>query len=325
MIVRSCDFVPRTKKVLDIKDLPGVGPIIAKKLVENDFGSIEAIAVTSPRELAAVLSIGEGVAAKIVEEARKAAGIGFVSAEEVWAERMEIHRITTGSKSLDSLLGGGIETRGITEFFGAYRTGKTQIAHQLCVTVQLPEDQGGLERGVIYIDTEGTFRPERIVQMASRFNLDPKEVLKRVLAARAYNSDHQMLLVEKAKELIPEMNIGLLIVDSVMGHFRAEYGGRGMLAERQQKLNKHLHSLLRIAEVFNVAVVVTNQVMAKPAVFFGDPTEATGGHILAHSCTTRVYLRKSKQERRIARLVDSPYLPESEAVFRITEQGIEDV
>ena len=325
MTVRSCGFVPRAKKVLDIRDLPGVGPAIAKKLVENGFSNIEAIAVASPRELAAVLSIGEGVASKIVEEARKAVGMGFVSAEEVWAERMEIHRITTGSKSLDNLLGGGVETRGITEFFGAYRTGKTQIAHQLCVTVQLPEDQGGLERGVIYIDTEGTFRPERIVQMAPRFNLDPKEVLKRVLAARAYNSDHQMLLVEKSKELIPEMKIGLLIVDSVMGHFRAEYGGRGMLAERQQKLNKHLHSLLRIAEVFNVAVVVTNQVMAKPAVFFGDPTEATGGHILAHSCTTRVYLRKSKQERRIARLVDSPYLPEGEAVFRITEQGIEDV
>ncbi len=206
----------------------------------------------------------------------------------------------------------------------------TQICHQLSVNVQLPKELGGLDGSVIVIDTENTFRPERIIQMAEAKGLDPNEVLRNIYVAQAYNSNHQMLLVDNAKELANKIKkeggkpVRLIIVDSLMSHFRAEYVGRGTLADRQQKLNRHLHDLMRLGELFNAAIVVTNQVQAKPDTFFGDPTKPVGGHIVAHTATFRVYLRKSKGELRVARLIDSPHLPESEAVFRVTERGIED-
>ncbi|MHA1208073.1 MAG: DNA repair and recombination protein RadA [Candidatus Freyarchaeota archaeon] len=308
-----------------LEDLPGIGPAIAKKLSEAGYRSPEAVAVATPKELAAAADIGESTATRIIEGAREMLNIGFVSAEEFLEQRKTISQITTGTRNLDQLLGGGIETRGITEFFGEFRTGKTQICHQLSVTVQLPEEMGGLNGDAVYIDTEGTFRPERLMSIAARFELDPQEVLKRVIYARAYNSDHQLYLSQNIDDLIEKgRNIKLIVVDSMVGHFRSEYIGRGMLAERQQKLNKHLHTLLRLSELYNLAVVVTNQVMSKPDTFFGDPTQPVGGHIVAHNCTTRVYLRKSKGNQRIARLVDSPYLPESEVLFLISENGIND-
>ncbi|MHA1579125.1 MAG: DNA repair and recombination protein RadA [Candidatus Freyarchaeota archaeon] len=308
-----------------LEDLPGIGPAIAKKLSEAGYRSPEAVAVATPKELAAAADIGESTATRIIEGAREMLNIGFVSAEEFLEQRKTISQITTGTRNLDQLLGGGIETRGITEFFGEFRTGKTQICHQLSVTVQLPEEMGGLDGDAVYIDTEGTFRPERLMSIAARFELDPQEVLKRVIYARAYNSDHQLYLSQNIDDLIEKgRNIKLIVVDSMVGHFRSEYIGRGMLAERQQKLNKHLHTLLRLSELYNLAVVVTNQVMSKPDTFFGDPTQPVGGHIVAHNCTTRVYLRKSKGNQRIARLVDSPYLPESEVLFLISENGIND-
>lgn len=318
------------ERVLDLEDLPGVGPTIAEKLREAGYDSIELIAVSSPAELSAIADIGEATALKIINAARKLANLGgFESGEVILQRRQEIGRITTGSKALDSLLGGGVETQAITEFFGEFGSGKTQICHQLAVNVQLPKDKGGLEGSVIVIDTEKTFRPERIIQMAEAKGLDGKEVLKNIYVAHAYNSNHQMLLVDNARELAQKLAkegkpVRLLIVDSLTSHFRAEYVGRGALADRQQKLNRHLHDLMRFGEVFNAAVVVTNQVMAKPDAFFGDPTRPIGGHIVAHTATYRVYLRKSKGDLRVARLIDSPHLPESEVVFKITERGIED-
>ncbi len=317
-------------KVIDLEDLPGVGPAIAEKLREAGYDSIELIAVSSPAELSAVADIGEATALKIITAARKLANLGgFESGEIIFQRRQEIGKITTGSKALDSLLGGGIETQAITEFFGEFGSGKTQICHQLAVNVQLPREEGGLNGSVIVIDTEKTFRPERIIQMAEAKGLDGKEVLKNIYVAHAYNSNHQMLLVDNAKELAQKLAkegrpIRLLIVDSLTSHFRAEYVGRGALADRQQKLNRHLHDLMRFGEIFNAAIVVTNQVMAKPDTFYGDPTRPIGGHIVAHTATYRVYLRKGKGELRVARLIDSPHLPEAEVVFKITERGIED-
>ncbi len=317
-------------KMLDLEDLPGVGSAIAEKLREAGFTTIEAVAVASPQELSAVAEIGEATAAKIIAAARKLANMGgFESGEKLLERRQSIGRITTGSKALDSLLGGGIETQAITELFGEFGSGKTQICHQLAVNVQLPKEQGGLEGSVIVIDTENTFRPERIVQMAEAKGLDPKEVLKNIYVAQAYNSNHQMLLVDNAKELAQKLMkdgkpVRLLIVDSLTSHFRAEYVGRGTLADRQQKLNRHLHDLMRFGEIFNAAIVVTNQVQAKPDAFYGDPTRPIGGHVVAHTATFRIYLKKSKGELRVARLIDSPHLPEGEAVFKITERGIED-
>lgn len=308
----------------ELDDLLGVGPTTINRLRDAGLETIESIAVTSMKDLAATAGIGENTAAKIIEAARGKLQVGFKSGTQMLEERMNIGHITTGCSNLDNLLGGGIETKALNEFFGEYRTGKTQLAHQLCVTVHLSKDKGGLEGNACYIDTEGTFRPERIKHVADRFGVDAKDVLDNMSVARAYNSDHQMLLAEQCQQLIKEKNIKLCIVDSLTSHFRAEYVGRGTLSERQQKLNKHIHQLLALAEVHNIALVVSNQVMSKPDLLFGDPTAPIGGHIVAHACTTRVYLRKSKGDRRIARIVDSPLLAEGEAVFAIRQTGIED-
>ena len=317
-------------KIIELEDIPGVGPETARKLREAGYSTIEAVAVASPSELANVGGITEGNAVKIIQAARKLANIGgFESGDKVLERRRSVKKITTGSKDLDELLGGGVETQAITEFFGEFGSGKTQICHQLAVNVQLPEDEGGLEGSVIIIDTENSFRPERIIQMAEAKGLDGNEVLKNIYVAQAYNSNHQMLLVDNAKELAEKLKkegrpVRLIIVDSLMSHFRAEYVGRGTLADRQQKLNRHLHDLMKFGELYNAAIVVTNQVMARPDVLFGDPTKPVGGHIVAHTATFRIYLKKGKDDLRIARLIDSPHLPEGEAIFRVTERGIED-
>ncbi|MFQ6055424.1 MAG: DNA repair and recombination protein RadA [Methanosarcinales archaeon] len=329
---------------ITIEDLPGVGNATADKLRDAGFESIESIAVLSPGELAAAVDIGESTASKIINAARKAADIGgFETADAIFDRRKQVGKLTTGCKSLDDLLGGGVETQAITELYGAFGSGKTQIAHQLAVNVQLPREEGGLSGSVIIIDTENTFRPERITQMVEGLNegdvgginenspkkYDPDEFLKNIHVARAYNSNHQILLIETASELANKLKntdkpVKLLIVDSLTAHFRAEYVGRGTLAGRQQKLNKHLHDLMRFGDLNNAAIVITNQVMARPDAFFGDPNAPIGGHVLGHTATFRLYLRKSKGEKRVARLVDSPCLPDGEAIFSVTEKGIKE-
>lgn len=312
-------------KTQTIDDLPGVGPATAEKLREAGYTDIMRIAVASPRELTDAAEIGESTGAKMILEARKHANIGsFETGAVLLDRRSKVGRITTGSKIFDELLGGGFETQSITELFGEFGSSKTQIAHQLCVNVQLPKEQGGMERCAYFIDTENTFRPERIVQMAEALDLDPDTVLENIHVARAYNSSHQMLLVDKVIQRSKEQPVGLLIVDSLTAHFRAEFIGRGALADRQQKLNKHMHDLLRWSDLNNGAVCATNQVSSKPDAFFGDPTRPIGGHIVGHTATFRIYLRKSKGPKRIARLINSPHLPEGEAVFTVTQGGIRD-
>ena len=308
-----------------IDDLPGVGPATAEKLREAGYTDIMSIAVASPKELSDAAEIGDATAAKIIQKARKEADVGkFETGSALLEKRAKVGHLTSGSKTFDELLGGGFETQSITELYGEYGSSKTQIAHQLCVSVQLPLEQGGLNSHAFFIDTENTFRPERIIQMANAFELDPDEALEKIHVARAYNSSHQMLLVDKVKELSKETPASLLIVDSLTAHFRAEYIGRGALADRQQKLNKHMHDLLRWSDLNNGIVCVTNQVSSKPDAFFGDPTRPIGGHIVGHTATFRIYLRKSKGPKRIARLIDSPHLPEGEAVFTVGEDGIRD-
>ncbi len=309
---------------MEIEDLPGIGPSTAEKLREEGFLTVEAIAAASVGDLKEA-GVGDAAALKLIKAAQKAAEIGFVTGIDVREKRKSVGRLTTCSKELNNLLGGGVETQAITELFGEFGSGKTQIAHQFAVTVQLPEEKGGLNGSAVYIDTENTFRPDRIEAMAIGLDLDPEEVLKNIQVARAYNSDHQMLLVEKAAEMAKEKNIRFVAVDSLTSHFRAEYNGRGELAGRQQKLNRHMHELQRkLADLHNIAVVVTNQVMANPAMMFGDPTTPIGGHIVGHASTFRVRLRKSKGNKRIARLIDSPNLPEGECVFEVTGEGVRD-
>jgi len=313
------------KETVSIEDLPGVGPATAEKLVEAGFTDLMSIAVATPAMLKEAADIGEATAMKIIMAAREAADVGgFETGLEVMKRREALKKLTTGSQQLNEMLGGGLETQAITEFYGEFGSGKTQLAHQLAVNVQLPEERGGLDGHVVIIDTENTFRPERIRQMAKALELDQEETLSRIHVARAFNSDHQILLVDRANEVANEFPVKLLIIDSLTAHFRAEYVGRGALSDRQQKLNIHMHALQRFADVNNAAVYVTNQVQTNPGIMFGDPTRPIGGNIVAHTATYRVYIRKSKGEKRIARLVDSPNLPEREVVISVTEAGIRD-
>jgi DNA repair protein RadA len=308
-----------------LEEINGIGPATAEKLREAGYSDLMSIAIESPRNLAEICEIGESTAAKIINEAKDAVDIGgFETGDEIMERRRSIGRLTTGSKALDELIGGGLETQAITEMYGEFGSGKTQICHQAAVNVGLPPERGGLNGEAVVIDTENTFRPERIAQMATALDLDPAETLKKIHVARAFNSAHQMLLVDKAGELAKERPVKLLIVDSLTAHFRAEYVGRGSLAERQQALNTHMHALLRFGDLNNAVILCTNQVAAKPDAFFGDPTRPIGGHIVGHTATYRIYLRKSKAGKRIARLVDSPSLPEAECVITVSEEGIRD-
>ena len=315
----------KTEVVYDLKDLPGVGDTTVKKLKDAGIVSIRTLALYPITKLMDEAGIGEKTAQKIIKAAQDIEKMGFKSADIIWEKRKLLNRLTTNSSTLDEILVGGIEPGSVTEFYGEYRTGKTQIAHQLCVNVQLPYEEGGLEGNALYIDTEATFRPERIIQMAEAKDLDYNKTLQNIIVGRAYNSDHQVLLIQEANKIIKEKNVKLVIVDSIIGHFRSEYVGRGTLANRQQVLNGHIHDLLRLTEIFDeLAVIFTNQVSSKPDVFYGNPTVATGGHILAHGATIRVYLRKGKGEQRVAKIIDAPHLAEAEAVFSITEDGIKD-
>ena len=286
---------PDQKKYEFIEDLPGVGPATAQKLRELGYHTVESLAMATARELDPV-GVSEKKAFQIIEAARSSIGISFVRADELFKMRQSVLRLSTGSKALDKLVDGGLETQTITEFYGEYGSGKSQICHQLCVNVQLPPERGGLNGAALYVDTENTFRLERIVQMSNFLGLDPEKVAKNIIYAEAYTSDHQMFLLENADEIIKANNVKLIIVDSLTAHFRSEYLGREMLASRQQKLNKHMHKLIGLARAFNAIAVVTNQVMAKPDQFFGDAIHPIGGNIVGHTSHTRIYLRRAPMD-----------------------------
>ena len=311
------------KRYERLEDLD-IGSAMSKKLREIGICTVENLGMATYRELEKA-GISKKSAKQLINKARSCMTLQFIRGDELVKMRQTVRRLTTGSRMLDNLLNGGIESQSITEFYGEYGSGKSQICHQLCVNVQLPPEEGGLGGAALYIDTENTFRTERIFQMAQNLGLDPEEVIKKIIFAEAYTSDHQMFLLENADKVIKDNGIRLIVIDSLTSHFRSEYIGREMLAERQQKLNKHMHMLIRLARAFNAVAVVTNQVMSKPDVFFGDAIHPVGGHIVAHTSHTRIFLRKSARGPvRIARVVSSPHLPEGEGIFRISERGIED-
>ena len=312
-------------KIRTVEDLPGVGPAIAEKLRDAGYDTLEAVGTQAPGTLSDATGIGKDSCAKFVTEARKAANIGsFLTGTELMEKRATVGKLTTLASTFDELLGGGVETQAITEFYGQYGSGKTQFILQLAVNVQLPIEEGGLGGEAAIIDTENTFRPERIISMAKALSLDPDEVLSKIHVGRAYNSHQQMLMVEKVSELAKERPIKMLAVDSLTSAFRSEYIGRGTLADRQGKINTHMTELARFGDLHNCVIAVTNQVSSNPAAFFGDPTKPIGGNIVGHTSKFRIYLRRGKAGRRVCRLVDSPHLPENEALVSITEDGIRD-
>ena len=360
---------PTVPEDLEIQDIEGVGPTTAKKLKEAGIVSVMDLAVTSAEELAVDINTSKETAASFIMAAQKLLRDSniiekeFVTADAALEKRKSMLRCSTGSVALDELLLGGIETQAITEFYGEFGSGKSQICHTLCVTARQPIDPSapitesgselhnvksihddnndiddddnnnntdnkrinhGLDSGTIYIDTEGTFRPERIEQIARARSLDASHVLKSVAVCKVYNSSHLELIIKDLGKYINDFKAKLVIIDSIISLHRAEFAGRGTLADRQQRLNGMLHKILRLAEIYNVAVVLTNQVQSSPDTFFGDPTKAAGGNVLGHASTYRIYLKKSG-ENRIARMIDSPYHPYSDARFTINEKGTDDI
>lgn len=306
----------------------GINMADINKLKQSGICTVVSILMTTKKELMNIKGITDQKIEKIQEAAMKIEAAGFTTGFQILERRKRLLRISTGSKALNSLLGGGVESMAITELFGEFRTGKTQLCHNLCVTAQMPKTEDGGNGKVIFIDTEGTFRPERIVRIAERYGLNPEAVLSNITYARVYTTEFQTSLLTSCAAKMMEDQYSLLIVDSIMALFRVDYSGRGELSERQQYLNKTLSKIIKLADQFNIAVVLTNQVMSDPGAtmsFQADPKKPVGGNILAHASTTRLFLRKGKGDERICKIYDSPSLPESEAIFRITEEGIEDV
>ncbi len=321
-VINMSESKTEVKEVKKIQDLPGVGAATAEKLEQAGYRDLMSMAVATLGELVETAGVSEAVARKMINAARDSMKMGFETGIDVLKKRESVNKISTGSVAFNELMGGGFETSAITECFGEFGCGKTQIGHILAVNI-LKEDPDAC---AVYIDTENTFRPERIIQLAQGAGINPEDALSRIMVARAFNSDHQMLLVEKVDSLITEQKkkVRLVVVDSLTAHFRAEFIGRGTLAERQQKLNRHMHMLSKLASSYNLCVYVTNQVMAKPDQFFGDPTQAIGGHIVAHASTFRIYLRKGRKGTRVAKLIDAPNLPDGECVFEVIEGGLKD-
>ncbi|CCF56562.1 hypothetical protein KAFR_0B02650 [Kazachstania africana CBS 2517] len=318
------------KSIVPVEELQnyGINASDLSKLKSSGIYTVNTVLSTTRRNLCKIKGLSEVKVEKIKEAASKIISVGFISATVQFDIRQKIFALSTGSKQLDSILGGGIMTMSITEVFGEFRCGKTQMSHTLCVTAQLPKELGGGEGKVAYVDTEGTFRPERIKQIAERYDLDPEACLDNVTYARALNSEHQMELVEQLGGELSSGDYRLIIIDSIMANFRVDYCGRGELNERQQKLNQHLFKLNRLAEEFNVAIFMTNQVQSDPgasALFASaDGRKPVGGHVLAHASATRILLRKGRGEERVAKLQDSPDMPERECVYIIGENGITD-
>ena len=356
------DHVEVQKAVdFDISQLEGVGSVRRNRLSEHGITTPMDLMVRGPVEIADITGLTRDQAGTICEKARQYCvdnGIlqkSFQNASDVLAYRkneINTNRITTGAKSLDNLFGGGIETEALTEFYGAFGSGKSQICHTLAVMAQLPKDQGGLNAEVIYFDTENTFRPERIRDIVINRELVPlkekekkadpnvpeneNDVMKfidRITVAKCYNTSHQMLLGDQVSDILNREKVDkdkdkdpmtrLIIIDSISTHFRSEYTGRGLLAEKQQLLNKYVHKLKRLAEAYKLAIVVTNQVMGNPD-GFGSPVKPVGGHVMGHGSTYRVYLKKSLKTRRIAKMDDSPMHAQNEVVFDLTEAGCVD-
>src|ERR671918_1401684 len=335
-ITEQNNVMPHTSSVsptvvdLEIQDIEGVGPTTAKKLKEAGIISVMDLAVASSDELAVDLNSSKDSAASFIMAAQKLLRDSnvlekeFVTADAALEKRKSMLRCSTGSIALDDLLLGGIETQAVTEFYGEFGSGKSQICHTLCATARQPIAVGGLDGGVIYIDTEGTFRPERVEQIARARGFDPSQILKSVAVCKIYNSSHLELIIKDLGKYINDFKAKLVVIDSIISLHRAEFAGRGTLADRQQRLNNMLHKLVRLTEIYNIAIVITNQVQSSPDTFFGDPTKAAGGNVLGHASTYRIYLRKSG-ENRIAKMMDSPYHPYSDTRFTVTEKGADDI
>lgn len=292
------------------------------------INTVESVAFASKRELTEIKGMSDAKIQKIKDVVHQIVPSGFTTAHQVLRQQGDTVKITTGCKALNDILGGGLETGSITEIYGEFRCGKTQICHTLCVTCQLQTEMGGAEGKALYIDTEGTFRPNRLVQIAEHFGLNAEDVLENVAYARAHNTEQQQQLLISAAAMMAESRFALIVVDSATALFRSEFLGRGELAARQNNLGRFLRALQRLADEFGCAVLVTNQVVQANldggSMFAGPTVKPIGGNIMAHATTTRIHVKKGRGETRIAKIIASPCLPEADATFGIGNSGVGD-
>ncbi|KAK4503889.1 hypothetical protein PRZ48_004804 [Zasmidium cellare] len=317
---------------IDVDELQTHGISVADigKLKGADLNTVGMVLATHTKKLLNIKGFSDVKVEKIKEACRKATPPeqnGMITCTELLQRRRTCFKIRTGSDNWNKILGGGFESRSVSEVYGEFRCGKTQLFHTMSVTAQLPREEGGAAGKVIVIDTEGTFRPERLIAIAERFKMDPETVVDNVLYQRARNSEHQHEILCGMTADLATGQYRLIMVDSILNLFRGDYQGRGELNERQQKLGVHLRKLVEVAEEFNIAVVMSNQVQSDPgaAMFAGmDGRKPVGGHVMAHASTTRVLLRKGRGDERVAKVMDSPDCPEAEATYIITNGGIND-
>lgn len=309
-------------KQSELEQISGCGPATIDKLSSNGISTLMALAVSSPANIADMCGISENVARKLIQNARDNLKLGFEVASEYAKKRDKVKKLGTGCSDFDNMLGGGFESKSITEVYGRTSSGKTQLSHLMVIRALLENK----ENKAIYLDSESTFREERIKDFAEANELAVDDVMSRIFIARSYNPEHQMLLVDEIEKMLQKDNTyRILVIDSLTSHFRANFSGRGELASRQQLLNKHLHQLLRIADIYNMIVIVTNQVSSNPGVMYGNPEQPIGGNIMSHSATSIVYLRPSKAGTWAAKLVDSPSLPQTECNYIITKEGFTNI
>ena len=332
-------------KEVAMKEIPNITSDMIDKLKKSNINSIYQLAVQNPIELASEYedtSMNIKSASALIANARKILvenGIltnEFSTADKVLEKRNKLTRYAIGSEDFDDLLNGGFETQAITELVGEFGSGKSQICHTLCIAAQqLIEDNWHNDvnysnthssaGNIIFVDSENIFRADRIHQIAEQRGLDPLPILEKIFHCQVYSSEHLESVIYDLDKSIEQYNAKIVIIDSLISLHRAEYSGRGTLADRQQRLGKMLNKLRRYADIYNIAVVITNQVVSHPDVAHPgfDSTKAAGGNIVAHGSTYRIFLRKSGKNR-VATMFDSPSHPYEHIKFSISESGIQD-
>lgn len=317
---------------IELKDIKGVGPVLVKKLQDAGIESVVEVAACTVQELADLIDCTKPTANNTILAAQELLRNNYyleskqMTASELLEQRKNAPKLTTGSQELDTLLKGGIETGAITEFYGEFASGKSQVCFTLAVLATRPIEEKGLNGKVLYIDNENTFSEDRLLEICEARGFDPKETLDKIIREQSFSVSDYDLTMKNLGKTLRKHKIKLLIIDGLMSQYRAEFTGRGTLADRQQKINPMLNKLKKLIEVYNVACVVTNQVMSNPdQMFTGDPIKATGGHIVAHATTYRIYLRVVKKINRVATIKDSPKHAFGACLFTVTEAGVTDI
>ena len=314
---------------IEVTELPGVGPKTAEKLNSAGIMDVDMILTRSAIELSEITGMDSESAANLIKKARNLLKKDlelFRTGDQVMEDRKNIITVSTGCKAFDELLMGGLEMGASTEIYGQFGSGKTQFCHTMAVQVINDErlKQNEQKARVLWIDTEHTFRPERIVSIAEAKGYDPNEAIKNIIHTKVTSTTVQQLVIEEAEKMIKDKNIRLIVVDSTTGLFRSEFLGRGTLSGRQQALNRFLGLIGRFADHYGIAVIFSNQVMDDPSVLPGmDPKKPIGGNVMGHASTYRIYLR-SFGKSHTALMKDSPHHPDGEVAFIITNAGISD-